>query len=385
MRSIGYRVLFLALLVALGCARRPNATHGARGAERTPIHIGAILTLSGPNASFGESTLQGAQLAQEQINAAGGVLGRPLELEVVDDEGKMELASSQAVGLTQDESVVALLGEVASSLSLAIAPHAQQAGVPMVVPGSTNPKVTEVGDRIFRVCFIDPYQGEAMAHYAWETLGYRRVAIMVDASSGYSQALSEVFQRTFEVLGGEIVAVETYAPGDTDFREQLATLQPLAPDALYVPGYYVEGGLIAVQARRLGIQARLLGGDGWDSTLLQNIGGEAIVGGLLTNHFSFEDPNPAVRAFLAYEARFARPMDGLSALGYDAIGVLAAAIRAAGSTERDAIRDALAATRDFPGVTGNITMNEKRDPIKPAVILRVTPQGFAYEATVGPW
>ena len=381
MPCLSRQILFVALL-ALGCAHRS----GAAGGSREAIHVGVILSLTGSLASFGSSTLDGAQLAVDELNAAGGVLGRPLALDVWDDQGKAEIAAALAGQLTQDRSVVALLGEVSSSLSRAIAPVAQQAGVPMVVPASTNPAVTSVGDRIFRVCFIDPYQGEAMAHYAWESLGSRRVSVLVDDSSDYALGLTDSFQRSFVGLGGTIVSVGHYAQAEVDFSAQIAELQPLGPDAIYVPGYYTEVALIARQARERGVSARLLGGDGWDSDYFRQLGGEAVVGGLFTNHFAVDDPGPAVVAFNArYEARFGHTPDGLAALGYDATAMLAKAIGAAGSTERDAITDALAATHDFPGVTGPITMNARRDPQKPAVILRVTPDRFTYEETVGPW
>src|SRR5437867_3036903 len=254
-------------------ACREQKAGDSGGAE--PIRVGHVASLTGDTATFGQSTDRGMRMALEEINARGGALGRPIELLSEDDRSITEEARTAAQKLLQRDQVVALLGEIASSRSLAAAPEAQRARVPMISPGSTNPKVTEVGDYIFRACFIDPFQGTVMARFAREQLDVKKVAILFDFKQDYSVGLADYFRDTFKKLGGEIVAEERYTSGDIEFRAQLTTIRAAQPDAIFVPGYYTELGLIAKQARELGIDVPLLGGDGWDSEKTLEIGGKA--------------------------------------------------------------------------------------------------------------
>jgi branched-chain amino acid transport system substrate-binding protein len=294
-----------------------------------------------------------------------------------------EEARTAAQKLIQRDGVVALLGEVASSRSMAAAPEAQRARVPMVSPASTNTKVTEIGDYVFRTCFIDPFQGGVMARFAWGELGARRVAILFDFKQDYSVGLADSFRETFRQLGGEIVADERYTSGDIEFRAQLTTIRAANPDAVFVPGYYTELGLIAKQARELGLAVPLLGGDGWDSEKTLEIGGAAVEGYYFSTHYSAESDDPRVKSFvLRFQERYGSVPDAMGALGYDAARLLADAIGRAGSTDGAALRDALAATRDFGGVTGRITIDPGRIAHKDAVVIKIENGRFRFYKNV---
>jgi branched-chain amino acid transport system substrate-binding protein len=324
-------------------------------------------------------------MATAETNAEGGIDGRKVRILLEDDQSKPEEAATVVTKLLTRSKVVALIGEASSSRSLAAAPIAQSSGIPMVSPSSTNTQVTAVGDYIFRVCFIDPFQGAVMARFAASTLKVQKVAILYDLRNDYSVGLRQVFTATFKERGGTIVAEQSYSEGDSDFRAQLTQLKSAQPEAIYVPGYYTEVGIIARQARELGITVPLLGGDGWDSPKLVEIGGKAIEGSYLSNHYSVDDPSPRIRQFVqAYRARYDAVPDSLSALGYDAARLVFDAIRRAGSTDGAKIRDALAATREFQGVTGRITIDKDRNPVKPAVILKVQDGAFSWVETVEP-
>src|SRR6185436_1415806 len=261
---------------------------------------------------------------------------------VEDDQGKPEEAQTVVTKLITRDQVIAILGEVASSRTLAAAPVAQQNKIPMISPSSTNPAVTDVGDFIFRVCFIDPFQGLVMAKFAANTLQFTKVAILRDIKNDYSVGLADVFIENFKALGGTITGDESYSEGDTDFSAQLTAIRATNPQAIFVPGYYTEVGLIARQAKGLGIQAPLLGGDGWDSPSLIEIGGEALEGSYFSNHYSVDDPSPAIQKFVTdYRAKYGETPDALAGLGYDAAQILFDAIKRAGSTDPKAIRDAL--------------------------------------------
>jgi branched-chain amino acid transport system substrate-binding protein len=278
-----------------------------------------------------------------------------------------------------------MLGEVSSSRSLAAAPICQANRVPMISPSSTNPRVTQVGDYIFRVCFIDPFQAEVGARIAWEILKLKKVAILSDVRNDYSVGLQTFFRQHYKQLGGEVVAEQSYSEGDSDFRAQLTQIKSASPEGIYVPGYYTEVATIARQARELGITVPLIGGDGWDSPRLWEIGGEALNGCYFSNHYSVDDPSPAVQKFVAdFRKRFNETPDALAALGYDAARILADAMTRAGSTSGDKVRDALAATKDFQGVTGKITINSERNAVKPAVVLKIENGKFVYVDTIKP-
>ncbi len=370
-----YASAWIAAAIALSAGVILTACN-KKAAESDEIIIGHYGSLTGATATFGQSAQKGIEMAVDAVNQSGGVLGKKLKLLVEDDQGKPEEALTVVTKLISKDRVVALLGEIASSNSLAAAPAAQNSRIPMISPGSTNPKVTQAGDYIFRVCFIDPFQGKVMAKFAMNTLKVHKVAVLRDIKSDYSVGLANFFVENFKALGGEIIADESYSAGDKDFTAQLTSLKGKNPEAVFVPGYYTEVGLIARQARKLGIKVALLGGDGWDSSKLWEIGGDALNGCYYSNHYSVDDPSPILQKFVKdYKARFGTGPDSIpdamAALGYDAALILADAIKRANSAQPDSIKLALAQTKGFMGVTGSSTLDEHRDAVKPAVVLEV--------------
>ena len=341
-------------------------------ADAKTILLGEYGSLTGAQATFGQSTDNAIKMARDEINAKGGVLGKPVAIALEDDGSRAEQVPLAINKLISEKNVLAILGEVASSNSLAAAPICQAAGVPMLSPTSTNPKVTQVGDYIFRSCFIDPFQGSVMATFAGGDLKAKTAAIFTDVKSDYSKGLTEFFKKQFVAQGGKIVSEENYRAGETDFRGQLTNIKGTKPDVIYVPGYYTEVANIAVQARSLGIDVPLLGGDGWDSPKLFEIGGKAVNGCYISNHYSPENKAPKVVKFVTdYKKKYGETPDGLAAVAYDAAYIMFDAIKRSGGTDRAKLRDALAATKNFAGVTGNISMDKDRNAQKPIVILKI--------------
>jgi branched-chain amino acid transport system substrate-binding protein len=350
-----------------------------------PVKIGFFMSVTGRDASFGEVSLRGARLAVEELNAAGGVLGRPVELVVEDNRSLAGESATAAKKLIARDRVAVLIGECSSGRTLEAAPVAQAAGVPLITPASTSPKVTQVGDCIFRVCFIDPFQGDVIAAFARRRLGLRRAALLIEAGAPYSVGLGEYFAKTFTALGGEVVATQKYNGSDTDFRAQLTAIRAAKPDAIFLPGYYVAAGLVAQQARQLGLEATLLGGDGFEAPQLLEIGGRALEGVYYSTHFAIENTDQVSRAFVsAYTRRHGSGPNGLAALTYDAVKLAADAIARAGTTEPAQVRAALAATKDFPGVTGRTTINAQRDADKDAAIITVKNGQLVFVETIRP-
>jgi branched-chain amino acid transport system substrate-binding protein len=374
---------WLAILTVCGC--KPRDQSRAPDADQKSVVIGAFLSMTGPLATFGISSERGARMAVEEVNRSGGVKGKRLELVVLDDQGKADEAGNAVARLIDVNHALAVMGEVASTLSLVGGRIAQRRGVPMVSPSSTNPKVTQVGDYVFRVCFLDPFQGFVMAKFARQNLKLTRVAIFKDVRNDYSIGLAEAFRRAFRRMGGSIVAEESYSAGDSEFSAQLTKIKAQEPEALYVPGYYTDVGAIARQARRLGITVPLMGGDGWESPELRNIGGKDIIGSYYSNHFAPDNPTPSAKRFIAaYRARYGEAPAALTSLGYDAVLVIADAMRRAPELTPRAIRDALATTSDFAASTGSLTLDAQRNPVKPAVVVRVTESGEKFEAEIAP-
>jgi branched-chain amino acid transport system substrate-binding protein len=370
--------------VCLGAVLAATVSCGSKGSQKE-ILIGEYGSLTGGIATFGISTRNGSELAFQEVNAKGGLLGKQVKVLVEDDQSKPEEAGTVVTKLINQSGVSAVLGHVASSHSLAAAPICQSNQIPMISPSSTNPRVTQVGNYIFRVCFIDPFQGAVMAKFAADTLKLKKVAILVDVRSDYSVGLQTFFRQQFRQLGGEVVVEQSYSQGDSDFRAQLTAIKAANPEAVYLPGYYTEVGTIVHQARELGITVPFLGGDGWDSPKLWEIGGKALDGCYISNHYSTDDPNPVVQKFVAdYRAKYGQTPDALAALAYDAAHVLAASIEKAGSTDGPKVRDAIAATKDFPGVTGSISINADRNAVKPAVILKLENGKFLLVETIKP-
>ena len=372
----------------IGCP--PKAENGAGGPAAGDgggeILVGEYGSLTGGQATFGQSTHNGIMLAVDEINAAGGVDGRKIRVITEDDQSKAEEAANVVTKLISQNNVVAVLGEVPSSSSLAAAPICQANKTPMITPSSTNPEVTKKGDYIFRMCFLDDYQGRAMAGYIGNTLGLKRVAVLIDNKSDYSTGLAKFFSDAFVAGGGQIVATQSYAQGDSDFRSQLTAIKAANPQVIFVPGYYNDIGQIAIQARDLGMTMPLAGGDGWESPKLVEIGGKALEGSFYSNHYFAGDPAPAVREFVQkYEERYGAKPDSLAALGYDAARLLADAIKRAGTTDGPKLREAIAQTKDFVGVTGTINLGPTRDPIgKKLVVVEIRNGDLALKATVDP-
>ena len=353
----------IALLLLLAACVPKTENTGTATTTAGDILVGEYGSLTGSEATFGQGTHNAIALAIDEINANGGVNGRKIKLLTEDDQSRSEEAANAVTKLISQNGVVAVLGEVNSSSSLAAAPICQANRVPMITPSSTNPAVTQKGDYIFRVCFIDSYQGEAMARYLAERLNVKSAAILFDVRTDYSTGLAKYFGDAFVASGGRIVAKQSYAKGDNDFRAQLTAIRAANPEVIYIPGYYNDIGPIAIQARDLGIRQPLVGGDGWESPKLFEIGGKALEGAYYSTHYFPGDPDPTVRRFVqSYTNRYGTTPDGLSTLAYDAAHVLADAFRRAGSTDGPKVRDAIAATKGFRGVTGTITLGPDRNP-----------------------
>ncbi|HUP63279.1 MAG TPA: ABC transporter substrate-binding protein [Thermoanaerobaculia bacterium] len=341
--------------------------------------------LTGDQAAFGNATVQGVKLAADEINAAGGLLGRRIRLVIEDDQGRADQAASVVTKLITSDNVVAVIGENSSNQSLAAAPICQSSGVPMISPSSTNPAVTERGDYIFRVCFTDPYQGKALATFVKNNLNLDTAAILLDKKNDYSVGLAEFFRKEFIALGGKIVIEQSYSGGDTEFRPQLTAIKSAAPKVLFIPGFYTDVGQIAIHARDLGITAPLVGGDGWDSPVVIEIGGKAIDGSYFSDHYFVGDPRPLVQDFVRkINERHGKNPEANAALGYDALHILANAVKRAGSLDRKTIRDQIAATKEHPGVSGTITMGADRNPIKPVAMIRIENGKMTFAGWISP-
>ncbi len=378
-RLLGFGFTFVALLGVFGFATPQRAS------AADPILIGHYGSLTGSEATFGQSTSNGIKLAIKEFNATGGLNGRLIELKEYDTKGDPKEAGTVVTRLCTSDKVVAVLGEVASGLSLAGAPVCQQHGVPMISPSSTNPRVTKVGDMIFRVCFIDPFQGYVCAKFAFDTRKAKKVATLYDQGAPYSDGLSKEFKKAFVKLGGAVPTEQRYKAGDTDFTAQLTAIRGANPDMIFVPGYYTDVANIAVQARKLGLTCPLLGGDGWDSEQLAKIAGSNIEGSFYSNHYAPQDPAPQIQDFIKkYKADYGAIPDGLAALGYDAANLLFQSMKRAKSLSGNDLRDAIAATKDFTGVTGKISIDAERNAVKPAVIVEMKGGIPTYVTTIEP-
>lgn len=375
--------LSLTLRIAVGALLAAGA---GRAAAQEDIDVGEVASLTGKEAAFGQSSHKGTLLAVEELDAAGGVLGRKIALHTEDNGSKAGESATIVKKLIARDKVVAVLGEVASSRSLEMAPICEFEHIPMISPSSTNPKVTQAGPYIFRVCFIDPFQGTAMAKFAKDTLNVRRVAVLTSVSSAYSVGLAKYFKQRFAADGGEVVLEQKYSEGDKDFKAQLTAIKAAAVDGVFVPGYYTEDALICIQARELGIDIPFFGGDGWEADELIQIGGKAVEGCYYSTHYSPDNLTPAVQAFVRkFRARFdGETPDAMAALGYDSAMVLADAIRRAGTTTGPELREAIAATRDYMGVTGNTTIDAERNATKSAVIITVQNGRFKFLQAIAP-
>jgi branched-chain amino acid transport system substrate-binding protein len=380
-----------AALLMTGCNKPADSSAGGNqsaggGGTSGDIIVGEFASLTGKEATFGQSSHKGTVLAVEEINAAGGVLGRKLVHKFDDNQSKAGESSTVVKKLISRDGAIAILGEVASLRSLEGADVCQRNKVPMISPSSTNPSVTEKGDYIFRICFIDPFQGSVMAQFATKTLKAKRVAVLTDVAQTYSVGLATFFKERFTKDGGAIAAEGNFSSGDKDFKAQLTSIKTANPDAIFLPCYYTEAALITRQARDLGLNVPIFGGDGWEAPELLQIGGQAMENTYYSTHYSPEATDPAVVNFVKkFGARFAgETPDAMAALGYDSVYFLADAIKRASTTESAKLRDALAATKEFVGVTGKTSMDDKRNATKPAVIVQVKDGKFKYLETIAP-
>lgn len=397
-RQLGLAACLGLALVAAGCG-------GASSTDE--LVIGEYGSLTGNDSDFGQSTKKGVELALDELTASsqGKVGGLPVRVVVEDDQGRPEEAATAVKKLVNSDRAIAVIGEVASSRSLAGAPICQENSVPMISPSSTNAAVTQVGDYIFRMCFIDDFQGVVMAKFTLETLGFKNVAILKDVKNDYSVGLTGVYTNAYKAAGGTIATEQAYSAGDQDFRAQLTSIKGKKPQAIFVPGYYGDVGLIARQARELGLQMPILGTDGWESDQLITIGGEALEGCYYSNHFAVDNPDPGLQGFLQkHRDKYGAEPNAITGLAYDAARVLLtsmeklhqqdpAAFAGLGSSKAgtDArkvatkkLRDIIATTTQYAGVTGNITLDENRNATKPAVVIEIKGGKKVYHSTVNP-
>ena len=357
----------------------------ALAASSEPIRIGEFASMTGKEATYGQTAHRGAVLAIEEANAAGGVLGRRIELLTEDNQSRPGESATIVKKFISRDKVVAVLGEIVSSRTLEVAPICQNARIPLVSPGATAPEVTSKGDYIFRACFIDPFVGTITAKFARETLKAKRTAVLSSVSSAQSVGLARFFREKFTAEGGVIALEQKFNEGDKDFRAQLTAIRAAGVDAIFIPAYYTEAALICKQARDLGLTIPLLGTDGWESSEFIAIGGKAVEGCYLVTHYSAENGSSVVRDFnTRYEQRWGTPSNALSALGYDAAKLLIDALRRAGTTDASKLRDALAATRNFTGAAGTITFDAQRNPNKSAVVLTVRDGALRFLKDVNP-
>ena len=346
--------------------------------------VGLFIPLTGSQASFGIDALNGAKLAVDEINEQGGVLDHPVNLLVKDTESRTEQIAAVVGELIDTEKVVALIGEITTDRTLVAAPLAQERGIPLITPSATNEKITAVGNYVFRACYIDAFQAAMMTKFA-RSLDVDKVAMLFDGNNPYGTSLSSAFKVDFVKQGGSIVAEESYRGGDVDYATQLNAIKLKNPDIVFLPSYFAEAAVIIKQARQLGIEVPFLGTDGWDSSELLKSAGQAVNNCYFASHFSSEHLSERAKSFsAAYRGKFQAPPPPLAALTYDAVCLLVDALKRGGSTNSTALRDALAETKDFAGVTGTIAFDQDRNPKKPGVILRVQDGKFTYLESVEP-
>lgn len=358
---------------------REMPTAEGNKAEGDTIKIGMIASLSGDNQPWGEDSKNGAMLAVEEFNKAGGVSGKTIELIVEDTASKPEPGKSATEKLVGEDRVLAIIGEVASGITIQAAGVCQENAVPLVAVGATKVDITEKGGAIFRACFTDNFQGAALAKYAYDDLGLRNVAVMTDRKLPYSTGLSDVFKEAFESFGGKIAIEEFYeSGGNMDFKAQLTNIKAKNPEGMFCSGYFTEVGPIARQREQVGLNVPMLGGDGWDSTKLIDSGGNGIIGQYFLNHYHNSEQRPEVQDFVKkFQAKFNHPpATAMGALGYDATNVVLNALKASGATDSKALITAIAGVKDMKGVSGSITIGPDGNAQKPALVLKVEKNGF---------
>ncbi|WP_269919240.1 ABC transporter substrate-binding protein [Caldifermentibacillus hisashii] len=381
--------------VLAGCSGGQNSSVGNSGggdAKGETIKIGANLELSGEVASYGQSISEGMELAIEEINDSGGVDGKKIKVVKVDNKSDNAEAASAATRLTSQENVLAIIGAATSGNTIAQAQIANDTKTILLSPSGTAPNVTEnedgsINEYVFRTSYIDPFQGTVAANFATKELGVKTAAIYSDSASDYAKGLAAAFKETFQKAGGKIVAEESYVAGDTDFRSTLTRIKSANPEFVFIPGYYEEVGLIVKQARESGVTVPLMGADGWDSpTLVDLAGKDALNNTFITNHYSAQDPDTKIQEFVTkFKEKYKdKSPDAFNALGYDSVYLLVDAIKRAGSLDREAVKDALAETKDISLVTGVVTIDKKHNPIKSATILEYVDGEQKFKVKVDP-
>lgn len=357
----------------------------SKAAAQKPIRIAGIYAVTGAAAPSNEASLHGARLAVQELNRSGGVLGKPLELVEIDNQSTpigSKVAADRAAGM----GVAAILGSAWSSHSLAIARVAQKRSIPMVTNVSTHADVTRVGDFIFRVCFIDSFQGRVMARFAHHDLNARSAVVMQDVSSDYSLGLADSFQRGFETHGGSILSMIDYKHHQERFDDLVLRAREADPEIVFLPGHD-ESGAILREAREAGLHRVFLGGDGWEAKSFFDRAGKALENGYYCTHWTEEVGTQSSREFVSlYQQRYPQkgPPLGAAALAFDAVMLIAESMERAGTTEPRAIQKALARTRGFEGVTGSLSFDRFGDPIKEAVIMALSNGGVRYVKRVSP-
>ncbi|WP_339260638.1 ABC transporter substrate-binding protein [Lysinibacillus sp. FSL K6-3209] len=384
--------------VLAGCGAGDSDTSSGGGSssggskDGDTIKIGANLELSGNVASYGSSIGLGAELAVKEINDAGGIDGKKIELIKVDNKSENSEATAAAIKLATQDKVVAMMSPATSGNTIATVQIANDNKIPLVGAAATAPNVTvnedgSVNEYAFRTCFIDPFQGIVAANFATGELKAKNVAIFADNASDYAKGLAKSFKDTIAENGGKVVKEEAYVAKDTDFRTQLTNIKSSNPDFIFIPGYYEEVGLIVKQAREMGITVPLMGADGWDSpTLVELAGADALNNTYITNHYSAEDPDQKIQDFVkAFKAANGdKAPDAFNALGYDTVYYIADAIKRAGSTDGEAIKKALAETKDLSLVTGTFSVDENHNPIKTATVLEFKDGKQVFNSKVNP-
>lgn len=343
------------------------------GATGDTIKIGGLAPLTGDVSVYGVAVDNGVKMAVEEINADGGVLGKQIEYIVYDEKGDATEAVNAYNKLVQSDNVVAIVGDVTSKPTLAVAQQAAKDKIPLITASGTAENITQAGENIFRACFIDPFQGELMASYASKKLEKKTAAIIYNISDDYSKGLYEAFEAAAGDLGIEVVQVEGYGKGTVDFKAQLTNIKSKNPDVIFLPVYYQDVALIAVQAKELGIEAQFLGADGWDGVIGQvdESNMDAVNGAYFCSQYSAQSDDPNLQALLSkYKETYGMDASQFAVLGYDAMKMLAQAISEAGSTDSAAITSAMAAI-DFTGLTGHMTFDENRNPVKSAAITQI--------------
>jgi branched-chain amino acid transport system substrate-binding protein len=374
----------LGAAASLGCNNSGSQGNSGKPAGADAWRIGAYLSLSGAETQFGVDTKEGIELAIDEVNAAGGVKGKPLKILFEDDKTNPQEATNKVLQLIDRDKVVAILGEVSSSRSKAGGIVANKKRVPMITPSATHPEVTQVGPFVFRVCFTDDVQGRMGAEFIINSLGKKRIALLYTSDDLYSSGLAHEFREQAKKLGGEIVIEKSFLETETNFTTYITEIRDAKPDVIYTPIYYTTMVPIARQAKAAGVKGDMfVGGDGWDADTLLADAGDELEGAFFTNHYAPDVPWPNSQHFVAkYKERFKRDPTSLAAMGYDSAKVLADAIGRAKDDTPDAIRQAISETKDFQGATGTITIDAGRNADKPLVIVKIKGKKFTYYSTV---